>query len=507
MRPSAIGLLVRFHLLFISRRVVARGVMRSRSVRWTVAGISVAAFIGYVLLSITVIRQLFTDTSLLLPLLELVGVSSAFWVVAFYTVVKVLFLKADALTEITFTLPVTNRERAVALLLFEMLLEGAGAVWALGAFCIASALTVGPSALPTIVFGVAVPVVLGYLCLAAIQMLLERALARAGMHRSRGLVIPLMLGGLLVTTFWLTNEQASSYIGALLSEETAPWAPQLVILRVGETSGWATAIVLSAALAVVATALLLAASPREYVPLKRFFRVLPGFFASSRFGALILLLVRSFESQFVFAVAVIAAVALPWMGWDVPPLHLMLSSFLGLYAYASSEPLRRITVHRQRPLVVYVQLIGAQTVVLAGTTILLGPLHVVGRGAVAEALLVAAFGVATLIITTLVGIAFPPERGNPFSVAIGALLMVLVSAVLALGINAFNFPLAVNALIITVLVALAVFYSVLGITRIEEGARHAVVYPIRHRSHHRRPDHRDRRGSRVHRHNVQHATG
>ena len=79
-------------------------------------------------------------------------------------------------------------------------------------------------------------------------------------------------------------------------------------------------------------------------------------------------------------------------------------------------------------------------------------------------------------MTNLVGIIFPPEKGNPFSVVIGVILLLSVVATFALGLNMFGLSTEVNVVIIAVLLGFAVFFSVLGISRNEKGVRHEMVH-------------------------------
>jgi hypothetical protein len=70
---------------------------------------------------------------------------------------------------------------------------------------------------------------------------------------------------------------------------------------------------------------------------------------------------------------------------------------------------------------------------------------------------------------------FPPEKGNPFTVIIGVLLTLIIAMIVALGLNVFNFDPAISAAIYAALNLLVVFYSILGMQRMERIARHEVA--------------------------------
>lgn len=106
----------------------------------------------------------------------------------------------------------------------------------------------------------------------------------------------------------------------------------------------------------------------------------------------------------------------------------------------------------------------------------LGTVYLVQGGQVSAILTVFGFGLVSIVMTNLVGIIFPPEKGNPFSVVIGVILLLSVVATFALGLNMFGLSTEVNVVIIAVLLGFAVFFSVLGISRNEKGVRHEMVH-------------------------------
>ncbi|WP_158864859.1 hypothetical protein [Leifsonia sp. AG29] len=76
-------------------------------------------------------------------------------------------------------------------------------------------------------------------------------------------------------------------------------------------------------------------------------------------------------------------------------------------------------------------------------------------------------GVAVLL-TTLAGVAFPPERGNPFSVLVGVAVVAVTVGTVVLGVNIFSLPTPVTVGGMAALTAVAAAYSIYGIARIEK---------------------------------------
>ena len=70
----------------------------------------------------------------------------------------------------------------------------------------------------------------------------------------------------------------------------------------------------------------------------------------------------------------------------------MLPAFLGIYAYASSEPLRRLTPFRQSAGVFYLQLIGSQATIMLALGAVLGTVYLAQGGQLSAVLTVLGLG-------------------------------------------------------------------------------------------------------------------
>jgi hypothetical protein len=471
MRLRSVGILVRFFLVFLMRRVLSRGILRSKSARiLAVAGVT-AAFVAYSLLSVVVLRQMFGGTEYIAAILKSAAVSTLFWVAVTYTIIRVLFLKADELLQLSFALPVTNKERTLAFTIFEALIVMAALCWAFGGFGIACLVLIGPTALALLLTGIAMPAISLYLCFSAGYLLFERVLSISGLARLRGLLLPAALAAVLLLAFSAVNAQSEEFLRAFAAGSPY-FAPQLLYSWIAETAGILPATAGFIAFCMVGLVLINVAAPRSYVPVKKYFKVLPTWLATTRFGAYLLVLVRSFETGVVLLFTAIAT-ALVWAyRLDIPPFAMLLVTFQGVYAFSNSTALRRIGPHMSRPLLDYSCLVGTQALLLVVIAV---PVSVVSADAgvsLVTSIAIAGFGFANIVLSSLVGIIFPPERGNPFSVLIGVFLMMVVAGTLAIGLNIFNLPTYVNVAFVAIGTLVAVVYGVIGIRQIERNQRH-----------------------------------
>lgn len=474
MRLRSVVLLFRLFWLFIMRRVLGRGLLASPAARLSAMLLLVVAFAGFNVLSYVVIRQYLGGTGLLEPVLQVANASVGFWVLIAYTLIRVLFMKADELLKLSFNLPVTNKERTMAFAFFESSLVLLMTVFIFGAFSISTVLIEGSDYIPRVLASIWFPAISTYLLLSLGYYLLERALQALRIARIRGLIVPMVLALGLAAAFPQTNEQSSQIAESYVLGRDYN-APVLLYAKLQEAVGlWSSLLVLLASSAALIPAVV-AVAPRKYVPMRRFFVFLPSRLAKYKFGAYVLVLFRSFETMVAVSFVIVYTV-FTWIGHLVlPPYALALITFQGVYAFSNSEPLRRMVTYPGRTFANYLRLIGSQGVLLMLVGIPIFTISLVQGVPFDASLPVLGFCLSNILISTLVGIAFPPEKGNPFTVIIGILLTVIVVMIVALGLNVFNFDPVISAAIFAALNLLVVFYSIVGMRRMERIARNEMA--------------------------------
>ncbi|MET3366994.1 UNVERIFIED_CONTAM: hypothetical protein ABIE34_000215 [Jeotgalibacillus campisalis] len=474
MRLGSIVLLFRLFWIFILRRVLGQGLLATRTMRIAGAFVIVIGFAGFNVLSYTVMRQYLGGTDLFGPVLAIANVSVGFWVLIAYTLIRVLFLKADELLKLSFNLPATNKERTLAFALFEASVVAVMTVFVFGAFSISTVLLEGPPFIPKIVVSIWLPVASVYLLLSLAYYLLERALLLMRLGRLRGLVVPIILATGLSLLFPYTNEQ-TAVIAQSFIEGREYSSPLLMYATLEKNFGLWLAMLIFAAAAMAIVAGIVAAAPRAWVPLRRFIIMLPSRIATWRLGAYTLVLFRSFETL----VAVIFVFAFSLFAWlqhmTIPPYVLALITFQGVYAYVNSEPLRRMSALDVSAWKNYLSIIGSQVILWVAVAIPVVAASLVQGIEISACLPVAGFCLSNILISTLIGIAFPPEKGNPFTVLVGAILAIIIILTIALGLNVFNLEPVMSAVVYSVLNILVVTYSILGMQRMERIRRHEMA--------------------------------
>ena len=125
MRLSRSLVLARMLLRYVGRRVLRAGVLASRPVRLTVAAALVVLLAAAVAGAVAFLEPLTEEPEAWDLLLDVTSVSTVLWCLAAAVLVKTLFLNAEGMLTLTFALPVTNRERAAAFVLYEAAMSAA----------------------------------------------------------------------------------------------------------------------------------------------------------------------------------------------------------------------------------------------------------------------------------------------------------------------------------------------------------------------------------------------
>lgn len=465
--------LTRFLSLFLVRRILRRGALRIPAVRWGLVLTAVVIFAAFCVFGVVTLRQLITDPAMLTPLLRVAGAAIPMWVLAIFTVVRVMFMKSSDLIELTFCFPLTNRARTLGFMLFEALLVGVGVVLILGAL-VSGTLSIGGTAiLDEVIACLVMPTFVSYLLASVYHLAIERLLMRLRLARLRAFLVPVILAATLVAVYLAVSAQSERVLFAAAGQEEY-FAIQLLFADIAAAHG----LLLAGALWLVVVALLVVAvcalAPRQFDPTRRFAR-LPVPLAHSEFGAHLAAHVRGIETITVYGIVLAGSYALLLLDVSLPPFLLVAVTIQGVYAYVSTEPLRSLGPRRHGPVRKYVLLLGPQilTLLVVGMPVgVMSALTGIGWG---EVLGVIAFCASSTVIMTLAGIAFPPEKGNPFSVVVGVAIAGIVTGTLMLGTNLLGLPAWFTVTMLCLLTATSALLSAVGMQKIERTERHEVV--------------------------------
>ena len=476
MRLRSSLVLARMLLRFFIRRVTRMGVLRSTAVK-----VLALAAVGTILVTGAIAAYFFLEPMASEPkvwglLFEMSTVSVVLWVQIAFLLVKVLFLNASGMLELSFHLPLTNRERAAALLIYEATMAGMVSAVGFTSLTAAAVALLGPAVVPRLLEAIVFPIILTYLALSAAYLVLGRVLSLIGLRRVQGILLILVMFGLLTLYASRLGPLSSQATAAYLSDRTEfVWVAALAWLAHQYGPVAMAGVFLLAAVTLVAVALW--ATPSEHVPHSRYLNVPFGWPVARRLGPYDRCLLRSSQTWLAIAVAVAVLIGLCLEPVANPLWALAVLSMSGLYQFASTEPLRVLVADGASAWRTYGRLVKAQFVLLLALAVpsvaVVAAVRPGELGGSAPALVGCAGGA---LIAICIGIAFPAENDNPFSVFLG---LAITAAVLGLGgiaLGILQLPPPVVFTIALGTAILVVWYSVQGIRatdsrrRNEEGA-------------------------------------
>lgn len=474
MSAKNVTVLVGYLLRFFLRRVMTTGMLSTLGARLGI-GVLALTIVGILAtLSYMFLSEMQIDTALLGLLLDMSSVSAVFWVLVLFVFVKVLFAKADSLYALTFQLPVTNRERSAAFLIYETTMVLAGVVLLFLSTVAPIVLLFGAEAIPRVLTSIIFPAVTVYLGLSIIYSLLERVLVIFRLGRWKNIVLVAACMGMIyaynATILPATQEISFAYLDG---GEANVWST--FYSRISEEAGTLLATAIFAGVLVALAGLALFVTPTVYVPPRKFIRLIElPIRPLGRLTPYVLQVLRSFETWMAALLALLTYVVLQESRPVPPLLALGALSFLGLYAYSATAPLRAIDFRATSPVRQYFHLITAQIIVVSALLFGFSIVELAQGTEPLELLGVSAGVYASLLTTTLIGIMFPPERDNPFSVFMGILVALTIGLLIVVGLGLLNLPalaLWAAALVTGVLI---ITYSIFGIRTNERRNRHEI---------------------------------
>lgn len=503
LRHSAV--LARMLLVFFRRRVLRAGVLKAAPVRVFVMVAAVLLLGVMCTAAYFFLRPLADEAAVWRLLFDTSTVSLLLWVQIAFLLVKVLFINAEGMLRLSYQLPVTNRERSAAFLMYEAAMTAVVAAAGLVSLAVSALILLGPSATGYIVSSIVLPVLLTYLALSVLYQLLTRLWMLVGLSRMAGILNVLVMFALLAFYSARMPPMIQDVSGAYLRKETAyTWVTSVSWgwNEIGPLPTLAAVAAVSAGLVALAFAL----APNQHVRQSRYLK-LPG---SERLRGVLgpydWCLLRS--AQTVAAAAMAVAVfgylllAHPTM---TPMWGLAALSFGGLYQFTATQPLRTLPGARTSAWAVYGRLIRAQLVLL---TVFAVPALALTTAIHPDRILVSGVALASCaggaVMTTCISIVFPAEKDNPFSVFLGLSVVIIVLGLSAIGLGMLSLPPWAVMASLAGAAAAFVWYAVQGIHTNESRRRNAQGTVGREGRRRGRADHAGHRGGDLARPHVLH---
>ncbi|MFG2194425.1 hypothetical protein [Streptomyces sp. NPDC048639] len=483
LRHSAV--LARMLLVFFRRRVLRVGVLKSAPVRVFVTVAAVLLLGVMCTASYFFLRPLADEAAVWRLLFDTSTVSLLLWVQIAFLLVKVLFINAEGMLQLSYQLPVTNRERSAAFLMYEAAMTAVVAAAGLVSLSVSALVILGPSAAGYITASIVLPVVLTHLALSVLYQLLTRLWMLMRLSRMAGILNVLALFAVLAYYSAQMTPMIQDISGAYLSKRTEYTWVTSVSWAWNEQGPWLT-LAAVAALSAVLVALVFTLAPNQHVRQSRYLKLPGSVRLRGVLGPYDWCLLRSAQTVAAAAMALAVFVYLLLAKPSVNPLWgLAALSFGGLYQFTATQQLRVLPGAQETAWRVYLRLIRAQLVLLAVFAVpALAITVAIHPGGFLSSAVALASCLGGAVMTTCISIVFPAEKDNPFSVFLGLSVVIIVMGLSVIGLGLLSLPpWAVIGCLAGAAVAF-VWYAVQGIHTSEARRRNVqgtVGSEVRHR--------------------------
>ena len=476
--------LARMLLLFFGRRVLRIGVLRSTPVRILAVTGTLTLLVALSAAAYLFLEPIVTDTAAWDLLFDTSTISLILWTQIAFLFVKVLFVNADGILELSFQLPLTNRERSAAFMIYEATMTGVVAGAGSVSLVVTALLLLGPAAIPSVLESIIFPVILTYLVLNVIHLALVRVFAVLRLRSIENI--------LLVLTMFVFVVVYSTQMTALVSDVSRSYVDKRHDFAWVTAVSWLSdrygTVVTLAAAALVATALAVLAlwlTPNQHVRHSRYLNVPAGRWFRRVLSPYEWCLLRNSQTVITAAVALLLFAYLIADPVVNPVWSFAVLSVGGLYQFAATQPLRGLAGAASSPWRIYGRLIRAQFILLAlFVTPGLLILGIVDTQALAGSPVALLGSIGGAALSVCIGIVFPAEKDNPFSVFIGLSVTVVVLALAAISVGILQLPTPAVIGCLAAASALCVWYAVYGIQTSELRRRNAkgtLGHKFRHR--------------------------
>lgn len=447
--------------------------MRNVAARVVVIAGVAAVYLGFCALTYVVVGGMALDTRVVGLILQTISLTISIWVLLIFTVVRILFMKADKIIELTYTFPVTNKQRLLACTLFEASVVLTGVVIVAGPLTLAVLFHSGIPAFPDILFGLFGQAIVLYLLLYAVYLCLERLLLVLKISRWRSLVIPSFLGLLFFGVYNLVNWESEKLINLFYDGGTYYGFARIFVM-VYDYAGMLAALLVLLGSVCAALSVIVLVAPNDYVRVKYFFKVPIGTSCSSLLSCNIRAVVRS--GEFLLAVFLVIAIStgVYFLPQHYAPYWLSILSLQAVYAVPTCAPMLRIYRFRLRPELNYLLMLAPYLIVEMLFALPIFTIYLTKGLTFVEIVKTLFACLFTLIASLGVSVFFPAEKYNPFSVIVGVATAFGFVVLIVFTALVWTIPDWLFLVIWTAAAGLCVFYSVLGLSSTQKRDYYAI---------------------------------
>jgi hypothetical protein len=456
---------------FLERNVLNSGILKNKLFRMMAAGILILLILGMSVMVYMFFKT--TDSSIgqTTIVLDIYGCTVFMWTYIIFLFMKILFIKKDSFARFAQQLPMTNKEKNTAVLIFEVCMSLLAVNIIASSVVFALLARYGSAFVFRIICNIYFMNITSYLVLELLYRLILWILNVLKIVRMQSAVIICFLSAILILIYSIFYTRIVDML-LLNYEEKKGTSPLLIFTYLMDKYSFALSVAFFLCVVTILGILILiipnniSSSANLFLKLGNSKRmtVLHGYFLniSRRIDTYNYL----FIITFVYILSVIC---------NVPKAYylILILAVNGVYAYIQTDNLRILLMQKKYGVIGdYLYLILSQTIYISIAAVPFIIVSCIRGDDFISSLLLFPLILLSVIMFTLVGIVFPPKRENPFSVFIGFIAVTMIFMVMFLACFILKLAMAGKALVLLSVTIIAIYFSILGLDKLKGEVRY-----------------------------------
>lgn len=468
MRSHQIFSMVKLFLIFFRRDVLSVGILKQKIFRLLLVLVGVLLLIVVTSAMYMFFGEIGNKDRQVDIILDVYTVTISLWTVLIFIFLKVLFSKSGEFLKMTYNLPVTMKERNLSLLIFELFISIGLILLISSSILLSLTLRYDFIYTTTLICNILYLNLTFYLILQAIDKVIALILHVCKMSKFKNII---SLSAFLILFVLLYNLSTDIVDTMLLNHLNGKQTESIFLFWEiqHEEYGFTLTTIFFIILFIVLSLFIILLPDHSYFDIKRFINI-PNFTKGQNYwGIYFYNLIRRMENFNYIAISYIIFIYFYY--WNIQHLMfpILIFSIIGVYTYTQTECIRIFQIKLGYSVWKdYFILIGSLFIYGVVITLPMLVFVLIEMEYIWINLSAYLFFFLAILLTTMIGILFPPKRENPFSVILSFLITFLTLLVLSLSLLVLNLSNTANAIVITIIYGIIIYFSLLGLRQLKE---------------------------------------
>lgn len=462
MRYNKVILIIGLLNTFFKRNVLNVGILRNKFFRM----MTLAGLIVIIIMLSLIFYKFFDSTDSQLNqtkvILDIYSITVLMWTYIVFLFMKILFMKKETFMNFTQQLPVTKRERCIAILIFEIVIS----MFVIGLISSSMVISLiamyGDIFISRIICNIFFMAITWYLLLEVFYSFIVFILDLAKLNKMKNIIVFCIFSAVLIISY---TELYPKIIEVLLFNYQDATNTSILIIYafLMEKYNFIVAIFIFIVVAFIFSILLVCFPVKEKVIKQNFLNIGRSCKNVNLLKSYILNISRRVDTYNYLLICIFLFIYSFILDISKAEYIVLLLSVNGIYSYIQTESLRIIQFQKEYNVIKdYIYLILSQIIYISLVSIPFVLVSFITGNTTMYCLLIYPSIIVSVILFTLAGIIFPPKGENPFTVIIGFIIIFIAFISVLMICFVFNFNTRNMVIVLIATVIFSIYYSIIG---------------------------------------------